>query len=70
MYVIAFVLHLLDVWFRGLDGLYVFSVLEMLFLLFGRCCWGQYKMKLPSRLLTLGIDLVCWFWFVIELSVV
>ena len=28
MYVIAFVLHLLDVWFRGLDGLYVFSVLD------------------------------------------
>ena len=26
MYIIAFGLHLLDVWFKGLDGLYVFSV--------------------------------------------
>ena len=69
MYVIAFVLHLLDVWFTGLDGLYVVSVSDMIF-----CCLavavGAIQNEMPSCLLTFGISLVCWFWFVIELSVV
>ena len=39
MYVIAFVLQLLNVWFSGLDGLHVCSLLD-LSLLVGHCCVG------------------------------
>ena len=53
MYVIAFVLQLLNVWFSGLDALYVCSLLD-LFLLVGHCCvGGKTYLKLPGCLASL-----------------
>ena len=64
MYVIAFVLQLLNVWFSGLDGLYVYNFLDF-FLLVCHCCVGgtnKFEIArlfgLASRLLTFWISLV------------
>ena len=68
MYVIAFVLQFLEVWFSGLDGFYV-QCIGTVVLLVGRCCWGQGEFEI-TRSLRLSSRLLTFFYFFGELILV